>query len=134
MHTRASNYELVEQLPEPERTLNRRLRRRNRRVSFDQRNNSPQNPRIVYPPILDINYFRHFLITLENLYPMDDEPMCAADRFVASTPGSIITIPDTANKFAIKALFDRLLGEIRTFAQHKNESLTDAWLRMKEML
>ncbi|GJR31929.1 reverse transcriptase domain-containing protein [Tanacetum coccineum] len=32
------------------------------------------------------------------------------------------------------ALFDRLLGEIRAFSQHKNESLTDAWLRMKEML
>ncbi|GJY77024.1 hypothetical protein Tco_0482140 [Tanacetum coccineum] len=32
------------------------------------------------------------------------------------------------------ALFDRLLGEIRAFAQHENESLTDAWLRMKEIL
>ncbi|GJX18665.1 reverse transcriptase domain-containing protein [Tanacetum coccineum] len=32
------------------------------------------------------------------------------------------------------ALFDRLLREIRAFSQHKNESLTDAWLRMKEML
>ncbi|GKE30036.1 reverse transcriptase domain-containing protein [Tanacetum coccineum] len=32
------------------------------------------------------------------------------------------------------ALFDRLLGEIRVFSQHENESLTDAWLRMKEML
>ncbi|GJX81978.1 hypothetical protein Tco_0331459 [Tanacetum coccineum] len=31
-------------------------------------------------------------------------------------------------------LFDRLLKEIRTFSQHENESLTDAWLRMKEML
>ncbi|GJW95027.1 hypothetical protein Tco_0174699 [Tanacetum coccineum] len=33
---------------------------------------------------------------------MDDEPMWATDRVVASTPGSAITIPDTANKFAIK--------------------------------
>ncbi|GKE16335.1 hypothetical protein Tco_1423912 [Tanacetum coccineum] len=71
---------------------------------------------------------------------MDDEPMWAADRVVAPTPGSVITVPDTANEFAIKAdsfpiaLFDRLLGEIRAFSQHKNESLTDAWLRMKEML
>ncbi|GKE65528.1 hypothetical protein Tco_1519689 [Tanacetum coccineum] len=65
---------------------------------------------------------------------MDDEPMWAADRVVASTPGSAITIPETANKFSIKALFDRLLGEIRAFSQHENESLTDAWLRMKEML
>ncbi|GJY58300.1 reverse transcriptase domain-containing protein [Tanacetum coccineum] len=190
MHTRASNSELVEPLPEPERTLNRRLRQRNRIVSFDQRNNPPQHPRIV------------------------------ADRVVSSTPGSAITIPETANEFAIKgnhltlvkgnqfdgrtktdphkhiheflricdmfkyrdtenedvrlmmfplsligeaktwldelkegtiktwdelrtafisrffppALFDRLLGEIRAFSQHENESLTDAWLRMKEML
>ncbi|GJV39100.1 hypothetical protein Tco_1417540 [Tanacetum coccineum] len=102
MHTRASNSELVEPLLEPERTLNRRRRRRNRRVPFDQRNNPPKNPRIVYPPILDINHFRHFLVTLENLYPMDDEPMWAVDRVVALTPGSAITIPETANEFAIK--------------------------------
>ncbi|GKD95613.1 hypothetical protein Tco_1379510, partial [Tanacetum coccineum] len=65
---------------------------------------------------------------------MDDEPMWAADRVVAPTLGSAITILETANEFAIKALFDRLLGEIRVFSQHENESLTDAWLRMKEML
>ncbi|GJQ93732.1 reverse transcriptase domain-containing protein [Tanacetum coccineum] len=59
---------------------------------------------------------------------MDDEPMWAADRFVALTLGSAITIPETANEFAIKALFDRLLGEIRAFSQHENESLTGAWL------
>ncbi|GJY52863.1 reverse transcriptase domain-containing protein [Tanacetum coccineum] len=133
MHTRASNSELVEPLPEPECTLNRRLRRRNRRVPYDQRNNPPQNPRIVYPPILNINYFRHFLDILRDYDLMDDEPMWAADRVVAPTPGSAITIPETANEFAIKALFDRLLGEIRAFSQ-QNESLTDAWLRMKEML
>ncbi|GJW27461.1 hypothetical protein Tco_0044336 [Tanacetum coccineum] len=103
--------------------------------------------------------------------------MWAADRVVAQTPGSAITIPETANEFAIKgnhlthvkgnqfdgrnktdphkhfheflgicdmfkyrdtendrSLFDRLLGEIRAFSQHENESLTDAWIRMKEML
>nr|GEV42777.1 transposase (putative), gypsy type [Tanacetum cinerariifolium] len=65
---------------------------------------------------------------------MDDESMWAADRVVAPTPGSAITIPETANEFAIKALFDRLLREIRYFSQHDNETLTDAWLRMKEML
>ncbi|GJW25607.1 reverse transcriptase domain-containing protein [Tanacetum coccineum] len=134
MHTRASNSELVEPLPEPERTLNRRLRRRNRRVPYDQRNNPPQHPRIVYPSFLNINYFCHFLDILRNYDPMDDEPMWAADRVVAPTLGSAITIPETANEFAIKALFDRLLGEIRAFSQHENESLTDAWLRMKEML
>ncbi|GJZ55315.1 hypothetical protein Tco_0610508 [Tanacetum coccineum] len=33
---------------------------------------------------------------------MDDEPMWAVDRVVALTPGSAITIPETANEFAIK--------------------------------
>ncbi|GJR78225.1 hypothetical protein Tco_0149010 [Tanacetum coccineum] len=61
-------------------------------------------------------------------------PCGAASRVVAPTHGSAITIPKTANEFAIKALFDRLLGEIHAFSQHENESLTDAWLRMKEML
>ncbi|GJY52449.1 reverse transcriptase domain-containing protein, partial [Tanacetum coccineum] len=112
----------------------RARRQRNRRVPFDQRNNPSKNPRFVYPPILDINHFRHFLLTLEKLYLMDDEPMWAADRVVALTPGSAITIPETTNEFAIKAFFDRLLEEIRAFSQQENESLTDAWLRMKEML
>ncbi|GJV04262.1 hypothetical protein Tco_1337831 [Tanacetum coccineum] len=87
MHIHASNYELVELLPEPERTLNQRLRRRNRRVPYDQRNN---------PPVLNINYFRHFLNILRSYDPMDDEPMWAADHVVALTPGSAITIPETA--------------------------------------
>ncbi|GJU77208.1 hypothetical protein Tco_1274278 [Tanacetum coccineum] len=33
---------------------------------------------------------------------MDDEPIWAADHVVAPTPGSAITIPETANEFAIK--------------------------------
>ncbi|GKG16607.1 hypothetical protein Tco_0361564, partial [Tanacetum coccineum] len=33
---------------------------------------------------------------------MDDEPMWAADRVVAPTPSSAITIPETATEFAIK--------------------------------
>ncbi|GKB03763.1 hypothetical protein Tco_0831906 [Tanacetum coccineum] len=33
---------------------------------------------------------------------MDDEPIWAADHVVAPTPDSAITIPETANKFAIK--------------------------------
>ncbi|GKB63749.1 reverse transcriptase domain-containing protein [Tanacetum coccineum] len=151
---------------------------------------------------------------------MDDEPMWAANRVVALTPGSAITIPETANEFAIKgnhltlvkgnqfdgriktdlhkhineflgichmfkyrdienkaihlmtfplsltgeaktwlnelnegaietwdelrttfisrffplALFDQLFEEIRAFSQHENETLTKAWLHMKEML
>ncbi|GJS41346.1 reverse transcriptase domain-containing protein [Tanacetum coccineum] len=113
----------------------------------------------------------------------NDELMWVADRVDAPTPGSAITIPETANEFAIKdtkskavrlmmftlsligevktwldelnegtietwdelrtafisrffppSLFDRHLGEIRAFSQNENESLTDAWLRMKEML
>ncbi|GKE82291.1 hypothetical protein Tco_1552291, partial [Tanacetum coccineum] len=84
------------------RTLNRRLRRQNRRVPYDQRNNPPQNPRIVYPPILNINYLRHFLDILRNYDPMDDEPMWATDHVVAPTPGSAITIPKTVNEFTIK--------------------------------
>ncbi|GKC49230.1 reverse transcriptase domain-containing protein, partial [Tanacetum coccineum] len=199
---------------------NQRLRRRNRRVPYDQRINPPQHPRIVYPPILNINYFCYFLDVIRNYNPIDDEPMWAADRVVAPTPGSVITIPETVNEFAIKGnhltlvkgnqfdgrtkadphkhiheflgicdmfkyrdtenevirlmmfllslteeaktwlnelnegtietwdelrtdfisrffpptLFDRLLREIRAFSQHENESLTHAWLRMKEIL
>ncbi|GJT22265.1 reverse transcriptase domain-containing protein [Tanacetum coccineum] len=220
MHTRAYNYELVEPLREPERTLNRRLHRQNKRVPFEQRNNPPQHPRIVYPPILNINYFRNFLNILQNYDPIDDEPMWASDRVVTPTPGITITNPETANEFSIKGnhltlvkgnqfdgrtktdphkhiheflgiydmfkyrdteneavrlmmfplsltgeaktwldelnegtietwdelrttfisrffpldLFDRLLREIHAFSQHENESLTDGWLRMKEML
>ncbi|GKC81221.1 hypothetical protein Tco_1136938, partial [Tanacetum coccineum] len=33
---------------------------------------------------------------------MDEEPIWAADRVVAPTPGSAITIPETENEFAIK--------------------------------
>ncbi|GJX44070.1 reverse transcriptase domain-containing protein [Tanacetum coccineum] len=102
MHTRASNSKLVKPLPEPERTLNQRLRRRNRRVPFEQRNKPPAQPKVVYASILDINYFRHFLDILENYNLMDDELMWAADRVVAPTPGSAITISETANEFAIK--------------------------------
>ncbi|GJT13699.1 hypothetical protein Tco_0860741 [Tanacetum coccineum] len=102
MHTRASNSELVEPLAETERTLNRRLRRQNRRVMFERRNKRPEHPRVIYPTVLAINHFRHFLILLENFNPMDDEPMWTADRVVTPTLGPAITIPETANEFAIK--------------------------------
>ncbi|GKC82048.1 reverse transcriptase domain-containing protein [Tanacetum coccineum] len=137
MHTRASNSKLVEPLREPEHTLNRRRCRQNRRVSFIQRNNPPNNPRIVYPPILDINHFRHFLVTLENLYPMDDEPMWAADRVVAPTPSYIITIPKTANEFAIKDTENEvvrlmmlplsLTGKSKTWMDELNEGTIKTW-------
>ncbi|GKD97907.1 reverse transcriptase domain-containing protein [Tanacetum coccineum] len=41
---------------------------------------------------------------------------------------------DFISRFFPPALFYRLLREIRAFSQHENESLTDAWLRIKEML
>ncbi|GJU46052.1 hypothetical protein Tco_1203318 [Tanacetum coccineum] len=103
MHTRASNSELVKPLAQPERTLNRRLCRRDMRVPFERRDERPAQPRIVYLPNFDINYFRHFLNILENYNPMDDEPIWVADRVVALTPGFAITIPETANEFAIKS-------------------------------
>ncbi|GJV57353.1 reverse transcriptase domain-containing protein, partial [Tanacetum coccineum] len=163
MHTRASNSELVEPLYEPERTLNRRLRRQNRRVPFKKRNEPPSQPKFVYAPILDIKYFRHFLDILENYNPKDDEPMWAAHRVVAPTSSSAITILETTNEFSIKAktwpdelnegtiktwdelctallayfptaLFDRLLKEIQAFSQQENETLTESWLRIKEVL
>ncbi|GJT45631.1 reverse transcriptase domain-containing protein [Tanacetum coccineum] len=137
MHTRASNSELVEPLPKPERTLNRRLRRRNRRVPYVQRNNPAQNPRIVYPPVLNINYIRHFLDILRNYDPMDDEPMWVADHVVAPTPGSAITIPETANEFAIKDTENEavrlmmfplsLTGEAKTWLDELNEETIETW-------
>ncbi|GKA33717.1 reverse transcriptase domain-containing protein [Tanacetum coccineum] len=113
MHTRASNSELVEPLPEPERTLNQILCRRNRRVPFEQKNAPPAQLKVVYALILNINYFRYFLDILENYNPMDDEPMWVADRVVAPTPGSAITIPETANEFTIKA--ENMLVEVGKF-------------------
>ncbi|GJV80785.1 hypothetical protein Tco_1516655 [Tanacetum coccineum] len=99
MHTRASISRLVEhRLAEPDVLCIEKTHRRNRRVQFDQRNNPPKNPRIIYPPILNINHFRHFLDTLENLFPMDDEPMWAADRVVGSLPVSQSLILKEANE------------------------------------
>ncbi|GJR87925.1 hypothetical protein Tco_0211936 [Tanacetum coccineum] len=106
MHTRASNSELVEPLEEPERTLNRRLRRQYKRVPFERRDERSENLREVYPPILSINQFRHFLNLSEIHGPMtnpDDEPIWAADCVVAPTLGTTITISKTANEFAIKS-------------------------------
>ncbi|GJU47431.1 hypothetical protein Tco_1204697 [Tanacetum coccineum] len=137
LRTRASNSKLVELLPEPEHTLNRRLRRRNRRVPYAQRNNPPQHLRIVYPPILNINYFCYFLDILRNYNPMDDEPMWAVDRVVAPTPGFAITIPETVNEFAIKHTKNEdvrlmmfplsLTGEANTWLDELNEGTIKMW-------
>nr|GEX55011.1 hypothetical protein [Tanacetum cinerariifolium] len=94
------NHPIFPIFPMPEDS--RRTSSRNKRVPFERRDERPEHPRIIYPPILDINYFCHFLNILENYNPMDDEPMWAADRVVAPNLGSAITIPETANEFFIK--------------------------------
>ncbi|GJS41191.1 reverse transcriptase domain-containing protein [Tanacetum coccineum] len=38
------------------------------------------------------------------------------------------------SRFFLPSLLGRLLREIHAFSQHENESLTDAWLRMKEIV
>ncbi|GKA51778.1 hypothetical protein Tco_0744974 [Tanacetum coccineum] len=67
---------------------------------------------------------------------MDDEPMWAADRAVALTTGSAITIPKIANEFAIKGNHLTLIkgnqfnGRIKTDPQkHIHE-----FLRICDML
>ncbi|GKA48341.1 hypothetical protein Tco_0741299 [Tanacetum coccineum] len=104
MHTRSDETQLIIPLSEPERTFNLR-RRCNRRVPIERRDERPENPRIHYPPVDDVSQY-HFLINLIKIHdPMsnnDDEPMWVADRNVAPTPDSAITLPETANEFAIK--------------------------------
>ncbi|GJQ91576.1 reverse transcriptase domain-containing protein [Tanacetum coccineum] len=72
---------------------------------------------------------------------MDDEPsgLSTVLSLQLPVPQSLFLKPKTS--LPLKpilppppALFDRLLREIRAFSQHENESLTNAWLRMKEML
>ncbi|GJT07113.1 reverse transcriptase domain-containing protein [Tanacetum coccineum] len=109
------------------------LRRLARRVTFERRDERPEQPRVVYVLILDINYFCHFLDILENYNPMDDEPMWATDRVVAPTPGSVITISETANEFAIKGDHLTLIkgnqfdGEVKTWLDELNEGTITTW-------
>ncbi|GJW44976.1 hypothetical protein Tco_0073775 [Tanacetum coccineum] len=51
----------------------------------------------------------------------DDEPMWAADRVVAPTPGPTITIPATANEFAIKGNHLTLVDMEELMAEHMDE-------------
>nr|GEW90286.1 hypothetical protein [Tanacetum cinerariifolium] len=56
---------------------------------------------------------------------MDDEPMWAAERVVALTFSSAITIPETANEFAIKAyqlLEDKVLLKLDWAKNQKTKS------------
>ncbi|GJU68948.1 reverse transcriptase domain-containing protein [Tanacetum coccineum] len=52
---------------------------------------------------------------------MDDEPMWAADRVVAPTPDSAITIPKTANEFAIKGNHLTLVKENQFDGRNKTD-------------
>ncbi|GJX72618.1 reverse transcriptase domain-containing protein [Tanacetum coccineum] len=68
---------------------------------------------------------------------MDDEPMWAADRVFAPTPGSATTIPKTANKFANKDTENEvvrlmmfplsLTGEAKTWLDELNEGTIKTW-------
>ncbi|GKG19667.1 reverse transcriptase domain-containing protein [Tanacetum coccineum] len=68
---------------------------------------------------------------------MDDEAMWVADRAVAPTPGSAITIPETANEFAIKDTKNEvvylmmfplsLTGEAKTWLDELNEETIKTW-------
>nr|GEY35235.1 hypothetical protein [Tanacetum cinerariifolium] len=48
--------------------------------------------------------FVTFFDILRNYDPLDDEPMWDANRVVALTPSSAITIPEIANEFSIKEI------------------------------
>jgi hypothetical protein len=56
------------------------------------------------------------------------------------TPGTINTWEEMRQAFVSRffppAMYDRLMGEIRAFSQNQNpnESLVEAWLRMKDLL
>ncbi|GJX94014.1 hypothetical protein Tco_0348600 [Tanacetum coccineum] len=47
---------------------------------------------------------------------MDDEPMWVADRVVAPTPGSAITISKTVNKLAFKVIMEYLVNISKSHA------------------
>ncbi|GKA05906.1 hypothetical protein Tco_0685026 [Tanacetum coccineum] len=60
---------------------------------------------------------------------MDDEPMWVADRVVAPTPGSAITIPETANEFTIKGMlnYGKFLKELVS-KKHKLKQISSVFL------
>ncbi|GJS74316.1 hypothetical protein Tco_0707157 [Tanacetum coccineum] len=107
------------------------LRQRNRRVPFKQRNEPSAQPKVVYAQILNINYLCYFLDILKNYNLIDDEPMWVADRVVTLTLGSAITIPETANEFAIKeeeAKFMKTFHRIRFYNDYRDrDSNRDNW-------
>ncbi|GKA25321.1 reverse transcriptase domain-containing protein [Tanacetum coccineum] len=68
---------------------------------------------------------------------MDDEPMWVANHVVAPTPGSAITIPETANEFTIKDTENEavclmmfplsLTSEAKTWLDELNEGTIETW-------
>nr|GEU58664.1 putative ribonuclease H-like domain-containing protein [Tanacetum cinerariifolium] len=62
---------------------------------------------------------------LQTLNPMDDEPMWAVDRVVALTPSSTVTIPDTANEFAIKGNYMPPKRDMRLIDEHFESEYVD---------
>ncbi|GKE83736.1 reverse transcriptase domain-containing protein [Tanacetum coccineum] len=72
---------------------------------------------------------------------MNDEPIWAADHIAALTPGSAITIPETANEFAIKDTENEvvrlmmfplsLTGEAKTWLDELNEGTIETWDKLR---
>ncbi|GJW52038.1 hypothetical protein Tco_0093389 [Tanacetum coccineum] len=60
---------------------------------------------------------------------MEDEPMWVVDRVVTPTPGSIITIPETANEFAIKGSSnsdtDKIMARMDAMTMKMDAQLAD---------
>nr|GEX04673.1 reverse transcriptase domain-containing protein [Tanacetum cinerariifolium] len=69
MHTHASNYELVEPLPEPERTLNRRLRRQIGKSHSNEETKDMNNPESSTFRFLTLTISVTFLISLKTTIP-----------------------------------------------------------------
>ncbi|GJY55496.1 reverse transcriptase domain-containing protein [Tanacetum coccineum] len=135
MHARASNSELVEPLPEPERN-HLTLVKGNQ---FDGRTKTDPHKHIhEFLKICDSFKYRDTKNEAVRLmmFPLSltGEAKTWLDEL---NEGTIETWDELQTAFISRffppALFDQLLGEIRAFSQHENESLTDAWLRMKEI-
>ncbi|GKF47488.1 reverse transcriptase domain-containing protein [Tanacetum coccineum] len=72
---------------------------------------------------------------------MDDEPVWAADRVVAPTLGSVITIPETANEFDIKDTENEVIrlmmfllsltGEAKTWLDELNKGTIETWDKLR---
>ncbi|GJW04368.1 hypothetical protein Tco_1563224 [Tanacetum coccineum] len=100
MHTRASNSELVELYLTIQPTSHLLFLIDLKITSILQKQSNPTPENCLFANSRHL-LFRHFLDILQNYDPIDDEPMWDADRIFAPTPGSAITIPETAKEFAI---------------------------------